>query len=115
MALTRTCSELSPGMWSWGRPVGRRLSRVHSLSPSADRVRLYSATGCRNQDVAVIPCASAARLIAGAAEVEVVFSARSLPARIVNSGNPYPDDLMTSAADVNQQSGSFYCCRFSQN
>ena len=45
------------------------------------------------------------RIDANAAEVEVVFSAHSLPARIVNSGDPYPDELMTSAAAVAQEAG----------
>ena len=39
------------------------------------------------------------------AEVEVVFSAHSLPARIVNSGDPYPDELMQSAAAVARAAG----------
>ena len=45
------------------------------------------------------------RIEANAAEVEVIFSAHSLPARIVNSGDPYPDELITSAAAVAQEAG----------
>ncbi len=42
------------------------------------------------------------RIDAAPDEVEVVFSAHSLPARIVNSGDPYPDELIQSAAAVAQ-------------
>ncbi len=41
----------------------------------------------------------------GADEVEVVFSAHSLPARIVNSGDPYPEELLQSAAAVARAAG----------
>ena len=39
------------------------------------------------------------------ADVEVVFSAHSLPARIVKSGDPYPDELLESADAVARAAG----------
>ncbi|MCY3569141.1 MAG: ferrochelatase [Chloroflexi bacterium] len=46
-----------------------------------------------------------AKIDADPADVEVVFSAHSLPARIVNSGDPYPDELIESAAAVARAAG----------
>ena len=45
------------------------------------------------------------KIDADPADVEVVFSAHSLPARIVNSGDPYPEELMQSAQAVAQAAG----------
>ena len=45
------------------------------------------------------------KIDADPADVEVVFSAHSLPARIVNSGDPYPEELIQSAQAVAQAAG----------
>ncbi|MCY3733564.1 MAG: ferrochelatase [Chloroflexi bacterium] len=45
------------------------------------------------------------RIEADPAQVEVVFSAHSLPARIVNSGDPYPKELLDSAGAVARAAG----------
>ena len=45
------------------------------------------------------------RIDADPSHVEVVFSAHSLPARIVNSGDPYPKELLDSAGAVAQAAG----------
>ncbi len=45
------------------------------------------------------------RFDADPTEIEVIFSAHSLPARIVNSGDPYRDELMASAAAVAREAG----------
>lgn len=37
------------------------------------------------------------------ADVEVIFSAHSLPERILASGDPYPDELKASAAEIAQR------------
>lgn len=45
------------------------------------------------------------RIEADPAQVEVAFSAHSLPARIVNSGDPYPKELLDSAGAVARAAG----------
>ena len=40
------------------------------------------------------------------AGVEVLFTAHSLPARILDSGDPYPDELLESAASVASAAGA---------
>ncbi|MDP3912064.1 MAG: ferrochelatase [Gemmatimonadales bacterium] len=42
----------------------------------------------------------ALRRFPNAADVEVIFTAHSLPERILANGDPYPDELKASAADV---------------
>lgn len=49
--------------------------------------------------------AALSKIDADPADVEVVFSAHSLPARIVNSGDPYPEELVQSAQAVAQAAG----------
>ena len=46
-----------------------------------------------------------ARLDAAPSDVEVLFTAHSLPARIVDEGDPYPEELAESAAVVAQAAG----------
>ena len=46
-----------------------------------------------------------ARLDAAPSDVEVLFTAHSLPARIVDEGDPYPEELAESAAAVAQAAG----------
>ena len=45
------------------------------------------------------------KIDADPADVEVVFSAHSLPARIVSSGDPYPDELLDNADAVARATG----------
>ena len=46
-----------------------------------------------------------ARSGAAPADVEVLFTAHSLPARIVDEGDPYPEELAASAAAIAQAAG----------
>lgn len=46
-----------------------------------------------------------ARLDAAPSDVQVLFTAHSLPARIVDEGDPYPEELAESAAAVAQAAG----------